>query len=185
MGASVNDLSLDTETMGQRPGSAIVGIGACFFDTNTSEIGPTFYRAINLATACRVGLTLDPGTVMWWMGQSDEARNAIRFSTVAIETALQEFNEWVLAQCQKDDVRPWTRGPSFDCSLLHAAYRACGMEAPWHYWNERCHRTLTARNPSVEPPERSDVAHRADDDAVHQAKWLIKIAEHHRGNRTR
>lgn len=181
----MNDLSLDTETMGTRPGSAVVGIGACFFDAATGQIGDSYYQAINLATCVNAGLTMDPGTVMWWMQQSDEARNAICFSTAKIEVALAEFSEWVHARCPRGDVRPWLRGPSFDAALLTAAYKAVGLELPWLYFNERCHRTLTARNPSVEQPERLGTFHNAKDDAIHQARWLLKIAEHHRANSAR
>lgn len=176
----MNDLSLDLETFGTRPGSAIVGLGAVLFDTNTGEMSDKFYRAIHLATAVRVGLTMDAPTVLWWMGQPDEVRNAVRFSAMDIVDALSDFSAWVTGQCSKDDVRVWARGPSFDCALLTAAYQACELEQPWWFWNERCHRTLTARNPSVPEPERLGTFHRADDDAVHQALWLIKIAAHHR-----
>lgn len=176
----MNDLSVDIESMGQTPGSAVVGIGACFFDTATGQIGDSYYQAVNLATCVRAGLTMDPGTVMWWMQQSEEARNAICFTTIQLEVALREFAEWIHARCPRDAVRPWLRGPSFDAALLTAAYRATGIELPWFYWNERCHRTLTARNPSVEPPERLGTFHNAKDDAIHQARWLIAIAQHHR-----
>jgi hypothetical protein len=179
----VNDLSLDLETMGTVPGSAVVGIGACFFDTNTGEIGDTYYQAINLTTCVNAGLRIEPGAVMFWLQQPDEARNAICFSTAKIDVALQEFAEWIHARCPRGDVRPWLRGPSFDAALLREAYAAVGIELPWLFWQERCHRTLTARNPSVAEPERLGTHHNALDDARHQAAWLCKIAEHHRAKR--
>lgn len=179
----MTDLSVDIESMGSTPGSAVVSIGAVFFDVNTGEMSDTFYRAINLASCIKHGLTMDPGTVMWWLGQGDEARNAIRFNTTKLPDTLAEFKEWVESQCHRGDVRPWMRGPSFDGTLLQAAYRACGLEAPWLYFNERCHRTLTARNPSIPEPVREGTYHNAGDDAMHQALWLCKIAAHHRSKR--
>lgn len=176
----MTDLSVDIESMGVRPGSAVVGIGACFFDVSTGQIGERFYRAVNLASCVKHGLTMDAGTVMWWLGQSDAARDAIRFSTYTLPQALADFAEWIHKTASRDTVRPWARGPSFDCALLTHAYKACGIELPWLYWNERCHRTLTARNPSVPEPERGGEHHNAQDDAVHQAKWLIAIAAHQR-----
>lgn len=176
----MTDLSIDIESMGTKPGSAVVGIGACFFDTTSGQIGTKFYRAVNLPTCMGVGLTMDAGTVMWWMQQSDEARNAICFSTYTIQQALADLTVFINETATRDTVRPWARGPSFDCALLTHAYKACGIELPWFYWNERCHRTLTARNPSVAEPERQGEHHNALDDAVHQANWLIAIAAHHR-----
>jgi hypothetical protein len=175
-----DEVSIDIESMGTEPGSAVIGIGACFFNTTTGEIDEGFYRAINLASCTARGLTMDASTIMWWMGQSDAARNAVRFSTYPLERALADFNAWLAERSAPDNLRPWMRGPSFDGSLLVAAYKACGIEPPWRFWNERCHRTLTARNPSVEPPEREGELHNALDDAKHQARWLIKIAQHHR-----
>jgi exodeoxyribonuclease VIII len=181
----MTDLSVDIESMGTAPGSAVVGIGACFFDAAGGQIGDAFYQAVNLASCVQAGLTMDPGTVVWWLQQSDQARMAIVASTARIETALAEFSEWVHARCPRDAVRPWMRGPSFDGALLTVAYERVGIELPWFFWNERCHRTLTARNPSVEPPERQGTYHNAKDDAIHQARWLIAIAEHHRAHSAR
>ena len=175
----MTDLMCDLESMGQTSGSAIVGIGACFFDTGTGQIGKTFYRAVNLATAMRVGLTVDASTVMWWLGQSEAARNAIRFSAYPIEQALTDFSEFV-HETAGTQARIWAKGPSFDAGLLSAAYRACALKQPWQYFHERCVRTLISRNPSVPEPERVGEAHNALDDATHQSQWLINIAEHHR-----
>jgi hypothetical protein len=117
---------------------------------------------------------------MWWLGQSDAARNAIRFGGYKLCDALQDLSDYIERHCGSDNVRPWMRGPSFDGSLIGTAYRAAHMEQPWRFWNERCHRTLTARNPSVEAPEMTGELHNALDDAKQQARWLIKIAETHR-----
>lgn len=175
-----NDLSLDIESMGTTPGSAVVGIGAAFFDFNTSEIDEGFYRAIHLADCCNHGLTIDASTVMWWLGQVDEVRNAIRFGTYPLKVALEELRHYIETHSTERDVRPWMRGPSFDGSLLGAAHRAVDLPLPWMFWNERCHRTLTARNANIEQPTREGEWHNALVDAKHQARWLLKIAETHR-----
>lgn len=175
-----DDLSLDIESMGTTPGSAIVGIGAAFFDVTDGSIDSGFYRAVHLGDCQRHGLTIDASTVMWWLGQPDEVRNAIRFSAYPLADALNDLRAYIEKHSAVENVRPWMRGPSFDASLLRVAYSAAGQVMPWRYWNERCHRTLTARNPSVEEPKREGAHHNAQDDAVHQAMWLIKIAEKHR-----
>lgn len=176
----MNDLSLDIESMGTQRGAAVVAIGACFFDTATGEIDEGLYTVVHLATCQKVGLTIDASTVLWWLGQSDEVRNAIRFGALPIHDALQTLTDYIERGCGVENARPWLRGPSFDAALLREAYSACGMQLPWRFWNERCHRTLTARNPSVEEPVREGSWHNAVDDAKHQALWLIKIAAAHR-----
>jgi 3' exoribonuclease, RNase T-like len=169
------DISFDLETLGTTPGSAILSIGACEFDTNTGQIGRTFYRTINLGTSMQAGFTADASTIMWWFQQSDEARTAVRMNTYPVREALQHFADWL-----PKDARMWARGPSFDSALLAKAYNKLNMPQPWFYANDRCHRTITARNPSIEPPPEEGVHHNALDDAIYQAKWLIKIAEAHR-----
>lgn len=176
----MDDLSLDIESMGTTPGSAVVGIGAAFFDVNTGQIDEGFYRPVHLADCCNHGLTIDASTVMWWLGQVDDVRNAIRFGTYPLRDALVDLSAYIEKHSTVGNVRPWMRGPSFDGSLLGAAYRAVGLPLPWKFWNERCHRTLTQRNPSVEQPTREGEWHNALVDAKHQARWLIKIAETHR-----
>ena len=169
---------LDTETMGTGPHAAIVSLGAVFFDERTGELGAEFYRAIHLATAVRRGATMEPGTVMFWLGQSDAARNAIRFSAVDIKDALTDFNAFVTNNCNPNELRVWGNSPRFDCEKLHNALVSCELPVPWKFYNERCYRTIRERNQSVEQDTHDDL-HNALSDAKHQANHLIKIRKHH------
>lgn len=171
------DLSIDLETMGMPPAGAVIGLGACFFDLQTSAVGPTFYRAVNLATAVKAGMTLEPSTIMWWLGQSQEAREAVRFSTSALETALTEFSEFVAEHSRVQDVRPWGNASSFDLTILGSAYKLTGIKQPWYFTNERCFRTVRCMYPDVEynPEDKGAGAHNAREDAIFQAKHLMKI----------
>lgn len=168
------DLMIDLETMGRRADAAIVSIGAVFFDEHTGQLGREFYRAINLATAVENGGTMDPGTVMFWLGQPDEARNAIRFSTYHIHEALTDFLAFVEQEKATSYLRVWGNSPRFDCEKLDNALRGCGYSAPWKYYNERCYRTIRERAKWVDEDERIGL-HNALDDAKHQANHLIKI----------
>ena len=110
---------VDVESMGTGPDAALVGIGAVFFDERTGQIGPEFYRTVNLATAVKAGGEMDAATVMWWLGQDDAARNAIRFNGYAIREALEDFNAYLLRNAPVPDVRLWGCSPTFDLSLIH------------------------------------------------------------------
>ena len=171
----MQNIMVDLETMGTKSNAAIVGIGACEFDRD--QVGKTFYRPVNLASSVARGLTMEPSTIMWWLGQSESARQAIRFGTYPLDQALTEFANWVLDCAPRDNVRIWAKGPTFDCAILAHAYGVCDIEKPWRFWNDRCVRTVIARNPSVTEPAREGTAHNAQDDAVHQAKWLIAIEQ--------
>jgi len=178
------DLMLDIETMGMPPNGALVGLGACFFDTQKCEIGPTFSRAVNLATSVRAGMQMDPGTVAWWLGQPDEARRAIIWSTHALDKALQDFNNFLAEHSRPRDLRVWGNAPTFDLQIMRSAYKAVSIDCPWHYTNERDFRTVRAMYPAVEynPDEKGDGAHVAVDDAIFQARHLMKIKNRNKPN---
>lgn len=172
-----DDCQIDLETMGLPPTGAIIGLGACFFDMQTCTIGPTFYRAVNLATAVRDGGTMTPSTVMWWLGQSQEARDAVRFSAIDIRTVLTEFAAFIAEHSDVKTVRPWGNGASFDLSLLNAAYLRSEIKTPWSPFRERCFRTVRNMYPQVEynPDDKGTGAHNALLDATFQAQHLFAI----------
>ena len=178
------NLQIDLETFGLPPTGAIVSIGACFFDMEKQEIGPTFSKNINLATAVRDGGVIEPGTVMFWMRQPDKARlNAINDSYDNCQV-LREFREFIQKHSREQDVVPWGNGASFDLTLLGSAYKRIGENAPWRYFNERCFRTLRNAFPSIEynPDDKGDDAHTALADAIFQAKHLFKIKNRNKHN---
>ena len=171
------DLMCDLETMGTPPDGAIVSIGACFFNLEDCTIGPTFNRVINLATAVRDGATLNPSTIMWWLGQSDEARKSILYSTEEIRTVLTDFATFIAQHSRVQDVRPWGNSNSFDLTLLATSYERADIRVPWSPFRERDFRTVRNMYPSVEynPDEKGDGAHNALTDAIFQANHLFKI----------
>jgi hypothetical protein len=176
---------IDLETMGLPPDGAIASIGAVFFDIKTQQLGPTFKRTINLATAVRDGGTMHPGTVIWWLGQSQPARDAIRFSGEDIRTTLTDFAAFIAEHSRAQDVRPWGNGSSFDLTILGGAFTRSSIKTPWSPFRERCFRTVRNLYPAVEynPDDKGDGAHNALDDAIFQAQHLFKIQEYLRGAR--
>ena len=172
---ALRDLMVDTETTGTGPNAAVVSIGAVFFSEHTGQLGATFKRNIHLATAVARGFVIEPAAVLWWMQQPDAARNAAFLQGEQIEKVMQEFHNWIVANGPGiDDLRVFGCSTAFDCVKLDAHFKACGIKTPWHYWAERCYRTIRDRNRNVEEDERTGL-HNALDDAIFQAKHLIKI----------
>lgn len=171
------DLMIDLETAGLAPSGALLSIGAVFFDTQTCTLGPTFSQTVHLGSAVADGGVIDPGTFLWWLGQSEKARNNVRFNGRHIHTVLDEFSAWVAETCRHADVRPWGNSAGFDLTILGGAYQRAGRKTPWYWTNERCFRTVRNMFPQVEynPGEKGDDAHTALDDAIFQAKHLFKI----------
>ena len=178
------DLSVDLETMGLPPDGAIVSIGACFFDLEKCEIGPTFSRVINLATAVRDGGVITPSTLMWWLGQSEAARRGIMFNAEDIRVVLTDFAAFIAEHSRRQDVRVWGNGSDFDNTLLNSAYLRADMKTPWSPFKNRCFRTVRNMYPSVEynTDDKGEGAHNALTDAIFQAKHLFRIKNRSKAN---
>lgn len=169
------DIMIDIECMDTRPTAALVGIGAVQFDLATGEIGKKFYTAIHLTSSVLRGGTMDPGTVMWWLGQTKEAQQAIIWNTLHVDIALQQFRDFVLSCGSERDIRPWGNSASFDVTIVETAMARSGIKAPWFFTNQWCYRTVKAMFKAVPEIERAGTHHNAADDALHQVRNLLNI----------
>lgn len=164
---------LDLETLSTSPDAAIADIGVVLFDVASSTLGPTWTAAINLDSAVRTGGRMDTDTVMWWMQQDKEPRMRIaRGGGLPIETALEELATWLEQRTVEPEI--WSNGANFDGVILRQAYERVGIECPWAWWNERCYRTVAKLYPEIQI-ERRGTKHIALDDAIDQARHLVKI----------
>lgn len=169
--------SIDIETMGTTPNSAILSIGAVVFDPHSTEMpvertDDTFYTRVDLAGCMALGLTVDAPTIKWWMQQDDAARGEVMKPGSSLATSLLALSNWMA--CRQDsllDRRLWCHGPSFDAVLLENAYRVCQLKAPWKYNEARDTRTIyEAAGIDFKAFPRCGVFHNALDDAITQAK---------------
>jgi len=164
-------IMVDLETMGTAPGSAIVSLGAVAFDPVSGRLGEEFYRVIDLGSCQRAGLTLDPGTVAWWLQQSDAARAQVNSpDAIPLAEALSWFASWWRRQRGQFF---WGHGANFDEPILSWAFRAAHVVVPWQYWDSRCTRTIFALT-DERPDRQKGVHHNALDDARAQAEAVIR-----------
>jgi hypothetical protein len=139
-------IMIDLETCGTDPNSVILSIGAQeFFIENgkvSSNLGESFYVVIDFKTYDD-RFTIDPGTVLWWMQQSEEARKSIFMAPVkyTILEALNMFRDWCI---KRGRTRYWSQGKDFDIVLLQTAFKILGLECPWKYWDTLDTRTIYA-----------------------------------------
>lgn len=198
MSARFKQVMVDLETMGTRPDSAIVAIGAVFFnlptlETPAPEFGPSFYANVDLQSSIDAGLKVDGNTVYWWLEQDEAARRRLLDKRLGLEQALHEFRyfwegyepqpdspgSYVRFQEQHDMSTQylWAHGLDFDVGILRTAYAQIHRPHPWKYNRVNDDRTLY-RN-TGEPPwaelrgELEGVEHNALYDAQLQALGVI------------
>lgn len=175
---AANHIMIDLETIGTRPGSAILTIGAVRFDPVAADfINPqddeillslptetAFYRRIERDSCARLGLTEDADTLSWWSRQAPEARCEAFDADPrhGIAEVMTEFAGW----CGRDPF-PWSHGASFDVVLCEAVFGRLGLRAPWKFWNVRDTRTIYAFTGIA--PARDRNHHHALSDAAAQA----------------
>lgn len=171
-----NDVMIDLETVGQRPGCGILSIGAVAFDPKSGQLGPELYVVVSRESCRQAGLHEDPSTLEWWEKQSDQAREVlshIEEAGLPLVEALTRLNDY-LAQFGGRYVRVWGNGSDFDQPILISAYAAVGTTAEWKFWNNRCYRTL--KNLIKGPPlKREGTYHNALDDAKTQALHAMDL----------
>ena len=173
------EIMLDLETMGAGPNAAIVAIGAAAFCPHERRVlGDSFYAPVSLASSVEEGGVMDPGTVQWWLQQSQEAQALFAKDASAknIRVALIEFSMWAVNVAGTDPkkVKVWGNGADFDNVILSNAYKLAGMIQPWGTFNNRCYRTIKSLYPEVKM-ERNGTHHHARDDAISQAEHLCRI----------
>jgi hypothetical protein len=159
-------IMVDLETWGIKPGSAIRSIGGRVFDPASNTVGEGFYANVSRASCEARGLKVDPETEAYWSRQSEAARAAPIPDQLDVYEVVNGFTSWWREQ---RGLMFWAHSPNFDESLLQAVYGACGLVAPWRYWNTRCTRTIYDLA-NVKPDRAVGTHHHALDDATVQAR---------------
>ena len=115
-------IMLDLETMGTRPNAAIVAIGACEFDPHGEGTHPdSHYVQVGLESSVQMGLKIDTSTILWWMQQSDAARQQTFGGNERwpLGDAVWRFSKFVSARGK--DVAIWGNGATFDNVIIRSA----------------------------------------------------------------
>jgi len=165
------DLMIDLETLGNNGQSAIVQIGACYFDINTGEIGKEFLMNIEVDEASKYG-EINASTVMWWLQQSKEAQMSV-FGPQIYRVDLRSVLEMFTRVMTEGVENVWCH-VDFDLPILKHAYQAVGLEYPFKYWMGQHLRTITKlASVSTKDYVNEGIAHNALDDCKFQVKYVV------------
>jgi hypothetical protein len=140
---SAVNVMLGLKTLGVTPGCVILEVNAVLFDpagNGPLKHSEAFSARINPYNCVTHGLTIDPATVLWWMKQSDAARECITTGRGDdLEAVLSSFRAWM--HDTTGDVRVWGHG-TFEVPILAAAYHITGKREPWRFQNALDIRTV-------------------------------------------
>ena len=178
--SALNHCMIDIETTGIKPGCAVLSIAAVPFDVGVvARREDCFYERIDLASCVAFNLHTDRITMLWWEVQSEAARKEAFSGTLILGDALRRLSEYL--KQEKEGIKLWGNGATFDLPILEAAYAATALQVPWTYKQAMCYRTLNALAPAWTMPQAmaADAKHNALEDALFQAqraaailKWL-------------
>lgn len=176
---------IDLETLGKRPGCAVLSIGAVQFDPLGEEVSlikrEQFYERICVDDAVAQGYTVDGQTIVWWTQQSDAARVEAFGGACRTVAAVANLRSWLLSRCGHNGkrLRLWGHGSSFDLPILEAMFDKERAPIPWEYNAHRDTRTVYAlakirdsKWKGKKPSELGLTDHHALHDAYAQARSI-------------
>ncbi|MCV6612883.1 MAG: 3'-5' exoribonuclease [Amphritea sp.] len=183
-------IMIDIETLGTKPGSVILSIGAVEFDEVFGTIRNQFYSEINTLSCIDFGMRRDEETLKWWQEQGEEAKALLTRcedpNAMTVDLALRNLHAWLINIAGGDlkKIKVWANSPSFDLDILAEAFSlATELKTPWLFYNELDCRTAVelGRMMGIDPKreiEFAGVKHDALDDAKHQARYVSHIISH-------
>jgi len=164
---------LDTETLGLKPKSAIIDIGAVV--ALGPEQGVSYSQLINPQSYSGADFCIDQDTVAWHEQQNPGFVQTCRDTGVSFQEAAQSFVDWINQYKAEFDLHVWSQGKDFDFPLLNHLFDQCGHKSPFSYRNVHCTRDLLWLNPAARIRSNGEAAHTALADAECASQQLIAI----------
>lgn len=169
----MNHIMIDNETLSTTADAVILSIGAVKFDLATGEVSNEgFYASVSVDSNLSYGRRVDEQTLIWWFKQDAAAQQVFHEPKETLDSALVLLSDWI----GQGDYTVWSNGADFDLPMLAHAYRQCGLEVPWKFWNSRCFRTYkNLPGSKAVKPSADGVKHNAMSDAYNQAVTVCAI----------
>lgn len=181
--SDLTHIMVDLETLGTVPGAVILSVGAVVFHPLEGTLGDEFYSVVSKADAMENFMSVDPDTVKWWHGRSDEAREVLRAAehpdAPSIRKVCDNLNSWMASLAKKSKIRVYGNGADFDNPLLRVMYSCATVKPYAGGYGGRCYRTLKNLDElmgadfAFHKLERAGTHHNALDDAKSQAMHLM------------
>ncbi len=134
---------LDLETLSTRPDATLLQVAVVQFEPVPAGkvLVDDAWNAF-VDPASQKGSHVDIDTVMWWLGQSEDARRGIIMGygeSQPLGTVLLDIDHWLNDLGEFDKI--WAKPASFDLPILQYAYQSMNLKVPWDHRQGRCLRT--------------------------------------------
>jgi hypothetical protein len=157
-------LMTDIETFSVAPNAHILSVAAATFDEESILTRATW----RLSDEAQLSADIDSSTVLWWMQQSDEAKDHIFNSPVTKMPAFtKEFTKFVSGHTEA-----WANGPEFDYVILQNLFNRHNAIWPIKFWNYHSCRTGLRRIAREDLPLKPTGAHDPIVDVEYQIQCL-------------
>lgn len=181
------NIMIDLETLGRSADAQIISFAAVEFNKYTGAVGSNLEFWVDPADWGKNGRELDGETIMWWLGQSDEARSGLKcpsnhyYDHGSLSTGLERLSEFyrhhtnpfAFGDHKGDKCVVWGNGSTFDISILTSSYKAFGMDTPWEFYSVNDVRTVVDFMPEVKKETKFEgEKHTPLADCLHQVKYL-------------
>ena len=160
------NIMIDLETLGTKPNSAILSVGAVAFDKE--GIHDQYYANVDLEDSLKKNYDVDASTVYWWLKQSAEAGCIISSNLKPVRAVLIDLQFFFKKHAPKE---VWANSPSFDLVMLKNAFNKENLDILWNFWDERDYRTFL--NLTKQERVHPAVVHNALEDAIAQATTVM------------
>ena len=169
-----DQVMLDLETYGTKPGCVVLSICAATFNWR-GDVDAVFSKNLEYDTQVDMGLFADPETVAWWEAQDIEAVEATFNNQEPTRRVLFDFTTWWEMHVAAD-ARVWAVGQDFDGPILTRCMEMMGVrDKPlWPFWALRDVRSA-CDIAGIDRSRRSTalVKHSAHADVLHQIKCVV------------
>lgn len=170
---------IDIETLSTSPVAAVISVGVAVF--NDTEVLDTNGWAVELSSLGEGHI--DPGTLAWWMKQSEAAREFSFGGTHHPMSVLSELRPYLV-----DSDELWANDPDFDLVVLRHWWERLPRLGPWpspdnkplfrKYRSMRTMKALAKRySIDISHVWAGKTSHNPIDDAAGQARAVIAVLQ--------
>lgn len=182
------DVMLDLETLGLGNSPVISQISAVAFDIETGDCFEEFNIKVSPQSCVALGLSIDAGTVEWWLKQDQTVLNNVIVKSISegldIKKTLEDFS-FFLNELKKThdakELRLWGNGTLADNKWIESAFDLAKLPKAFKYWEHSDVRTLVDLGVRITGMDAKKATifigekHNAIDDCKHQIKYCSEI----------